>query len=259
MNTKSEPKYEYKFINSKMLVVDRSYQRLIATNRVKLIVSKFNPYLVSAIKVSCRKDGKYYVFDGQHTLAALKLKNKNQDLQVECKVYYDLSYEDECELFAEQTGFSKKVETCAKFKALYQGGDKDIVDLYDLLKSIGIEMNFSGSKGTNRIVCVGAVFKIFKKLTSREFADMFTVIRDSWNGIEESYNKEIIEGMYLFYEKYKNDFDRDKAVKQFGKVSPVVIMREGKTYLSGGNIRFARQLLYVYNNHLSSKRLPDRF
>lgn len=259
MNTNTEPRYEYKFINSKLLVVDKSYQRLIATNRVKQIVSRFNPYLVNAIKVSCRADGKYYVFDGQHTLTALKLKNKNLDLSVECKVYYDLSYEAECLLFAEQTGLSRKVETLAKYRALYQAKDKDVVALYDMLLSLGIEIAFYGKKGKNRIVCIDSIFKIFKKLSTKEFADMFIVIRDAWSGAEESYNKEIIDGMYLFYEKYKDDFDREKAVRQFGKVSPHTIMREAKSYTSGGDMRFARQLLYAYNNRSKSLRLEDKF
>jgi len=259
MNTELQPRYEYKFINSRFLVVDKSYQRVLLSARVKQIVSKFNPYLVNAIKVSCRADGKYYVFDGQHTLAALKLKNGNQDTIVECKVYYDLPYEDECILFAEQTGISKKVEINAKFKALYQAGDKDIVGLHDLLKSIGIELGLSNSKGVNRIVCLSTMSKIYKKLSAKEFADMLIIIRDAWGGIAESYNREIIEGMYLFYVNYKNQFDREKAVKQFNRVAPSVIIRDGRASISGGNVRFARQLLQAYNKNLSTKRLPDTF
>jgi hypothetical protein len=78
--------YEYKQINSAFILSDPDYQRTLDVNRVKRIVANFNPNLVNPIKVSLR-NGKYYVFDGQHTLAALKMKNNNQNLLVECKVY----------------------------------------------------------------------------------------------------------------------------------------------------------------------------
>lgn len=63
--------YEYKQVNSAFIVIDEDYQRELDQNRVKRIVANFNPDLVNPIKVSYR-NGKYYVFDGQHTLAALK-------------------------------------------------------------------------------------------------------------------------------------------------------------------------------------------
>lgn len=66
--------YEYKQVNSAFIVIDEDYQRELDQNRVKRIVAKFNPDLVNPIKVSYR-NGKYYVFDGQHTLAALKMRN----------------------------------------------------------------------------------------------------------------------------------------------------------------------------------------
>ena len=67
--------FEYKLMNTKMLTVDKSYQRDTDMTRVRSIVREWNPCLVHAVKVS-KRDGKYYIFDGQHTVEALKLKNK---------------------------------------------------------------------------------------------------------------------------------------------------------------------------------------
>ena len=73
-------------------------------------------------KVSCR-DGRYYVFDGQHTIAARKLLNGGRDLPIRCKVFYGLTESDEALLFAQQTGASASLTAGAKFRALVYGGD----------------------------------------------------------------------------------------------------------------------------------------
>ena len=78
-------------INSKFLEVPRSYyQRNLNANRVKRIAAEFDERIANAPKVSYR-DGHYYVFDGQHTIAARKLLNNNCDLNIVCKVYSGLT------------------------------------------------------------------------------------------------------------------------------------------------------------------------
>lgn len=63
----SETKYEMKTIDTSVLIIPRdTYQRPLEPNEVKEIIATFNPYLCNEPKVSFR-DGKYYVFDGQHT------------------------------------------------------------------------------------------------------------------------------------------------------------------------------------------------
>ena len=101
-------KFKYCQLNARLLVVDKAYQREIQQDRVKRIVANFNPALVNPIKVSHR-DGRYYVFDGQHTLASLRMQNHSPSLMVDCKVYEGLSQEDEARLFAEQNGISRAV------------------------------------------------------------------------------------------------------------------------------------------------------
>ena len=63
--------YEYKRMPAAWLETDFSYQRKIDAARVDRIVNSFDPRLANEVKVSFR-DGKFYVFDGAHTLSALK-------------------------------------------------------------------------------------------------------------------------------------------------------------------------------------------
>ena len=100
--------YEYKRMPAAWLETDFSYQRKIDAARVERIVNSFDPRLANEVKVSFR-DGKFYVFDGAHTLSALKRIHGEEAFMVDCKVYYGLSYEDEAYLFALQSGESTRI------------------------------------------------------------------------------------------------------------------------------------------------------
>ena len=82
MRTSRTSAYQEMMINSKFLEVPRgSYQRELNIHRVRKIAAAFDPRLLNPPKVSYRS-GRYYVFDGQHTIAVLKLLNGGKDLMV---------------------------------------------------------------------------------------------------------------------------------------------------------------------------------
>jgi len=251
-------KFDYRQLNSKQLTVSENYQRALDKNRVRKIVANFDPRLVNPIKVSHR-EGQYFVFDGQHTLAALKLKNGNADLMVDCKVYEGLTDAEEAVLFSEQNGLSRQVESIAKFKALYTAGDIHITEMVNLTNKSGLYVDFSKSKTANRITAASKLYRIFKAVSPSDFVEILSIIKEAWCGIPESLNTEILSGVYAFYIEYKGNFDKEMLVKQLAKVSPVVITREGKAFSGGGDVRFARQILEAYNKNLSRRRLKDKF
>lgn len=254
----SNEKFDYKKINSKFIVSDLSYQRPLDMTRVGKIVSSFNINLVNPVKVSFR-DNKYYVFDGQHTLAALKLKNKNNDLLIDCKIYYGLTKQDEAKLFSEQNGISRSVDSNSKLKALYTAGDIDVCIFQELTEKAGIKMNFSKGKANNKIVACKKAFTIYKNLTEAEYLEFLDIIKDSWEGHSDSFNTEILGGIYIFCKKYKDIFDKKRLIRQLTKVSPLEIIREGKLSYRSGDERFGRQILHQYNKNLQSGRLADIF
>ena len=117
-------------LNSSQLDLDYSYQRPTEPERVRSIVAQFDPALVNLLKVSAR-NGHYYVFDGGHTLAALRAINGKKDFPVLCKIYYGLTYEEEAILFAKQQGNAKRVGIPYKLRALEAAGDLEAVDFLE--------------------------------------------------------------------------------------------------------------------------------
>lgn len=253
-----EVKFEYKKISSKFIVSDLAYQRQVDMNRVKRIVSNFNECLVNPIKVSKRADGKYYVFDGQHTLSALILRNEGKPLMVDCKVYTGLTEKDEAKLFAEQNGIARAVETIAKFKALYQAGDIDVTEFRDSTESVGIKMDFTKGGGDNKIIACSTAFKIFNKLGKEEYIRLLKLIKETWNGEADSFNKHILSGVYVLIKTYKKDLDDKTFVKQLSKVAPVVILRNGKAVTKPGDKKYAQEMLEIYNKKLRRNKLENR-
>ena len=73
----SKKDYQHKELtihSSKIIVPRGTYQRSLSASRVKKIADSFDERIANPPKIS-KRDNKYYVFDGQHTIAARKLLN----------------------------------------------------------------------------------------------------------------------------------------------------------------------------------------
>lgn len=243
------------YLNTKNIVSDPAYQRSINPGRVKQIAEHFNPLKVEPLKVSYR-DGKYYIFDGQHTMRMLILRNGGEDLVVECRIYNGMTQRDEAELFAIQNDFEKAPDKNEKMKALLTAGDIEIVELKKAVEDAGFIFDFSKGQGYNKIICCGQVYKIFKKARAADFAAFLGIIKQSWDGIPDSLRKEIIGGMWIFYSTYKYELNANLAIKKFSKTNPIEIYRDGKVYKNyPGDSKYAYMLTMIYNKGQRTGRL----
>lgn len=254
----NEFRFEYKTISSKSILSEPSYQRPVDFSRVKKIVANFNPNLVNPIKVSAR-DGKYYVFDGQHTLKSLIARNNGKDLMVACKIYYDMTLQDEALMFANQNGLSRTVESKQKLHSLYVAGDVDVVGFVDTVKALGIACDFKHCHTANRaLTCTKKAFDIYLKYGANRLTEILRLILETWEGEGSSLKSEIVGGVNLFIKEYGSEYDRDGFVSRLQKISPLSIIRDGKIYPTGGDKRYARVILQAYNKGLR-KKLDDKF
>lgn len=253
-------KMQYANIYSKELHVDPDYQRELNQRRVQSIVKSFNPALVNPVKVSRRDDGRYFVFDGQHTLAALKERNGG-DLQVACKVYEFKHVTDkrrqeiEATLFAEQNGLSAAVHANSRFKARLIAGDPDIIQFQRLTQAAGVRMDFTQGACENKIICCAEAYKAYNALTPSDYVDMLTVICEAWDGEKASFRQEIIGGMAILYKSYAGEFKRETLVKQLSKTSPLRIIRDGANSHESGKRKYTERIIAAYNKGLSRNKI----
>ena len=205
------------WIDNSMIVYDSLIQRNLETRRVGKIARHFNPYLFNPIKVSAR-DGYYYVFDGQHTLAALRMLKGNEDFKVECRVYYGLTREDEARLFAQQNGYSEKVSMPFRLRALNEAKDPVVMDFIETTESQGFLIEFGCYNGKNgRIAATCEAYASYRKLQKDLYSDMLNLIKKTWGGVSWSVTKNMLQGMTVFMKMYTNKYGERVDVVRFIK------------------------------------------
>jgi hypothetical protein len=253
-------KYEYRQINSKFIVSDTDYQRLLKTERVKKILNEFNPMKVNPPKLSLR-DGKHYVWDGQTTTTVLKHMNGGNDLMINCLVYCGLSKEDEGWLFVTQDNGKTKVSGNDKIKASYtlKLNESD-VQMVDIARSLGLVIDFSGSNGVNKIICLATLKYIFLHTDTETYKNILTVAKESWFGQPDSFIGEILKGLYIVFSVYKDEINVSTMIKQLrNKTTPNAIQARGNNNLSlKGFSRYAIEIIEVYNHNLVTKNKLDK-
>lgn len=266
MKSRDNVTSEYKKMNTKDLSVDEFYQREIDPKRIMRMVKNYDPCLVNAIKLSYR-DGKYYIFDGRHTSVLEKtVRGKGKDVMVDCKVFYGLSRADETELFIEQNGDASPVNKAAKLRALYNAGDPDVVGMVNDTARAGVTIDpkFNKNPAASKIIAYEAIQRIYIKFKDKkkidEYVDMLNVINTAWDGNKDAFVRDILNGMAKFYEVYGGEFRSTDLVKALRRFSPMQIIREGKSEITGSSTAagYARAIVRAYNKGRSSRRLEEK-
>ena len=253
--------YKEMAINSKLLEIPRNtYQRDLRDHRVRRITAAFDPRLVNPPKVSCR-NGRYYVFDGQHTIAALKMLNGGKDLMIRCFVHTGLTESEEALLFAQQTGESARLTPGARMRAQIFGGHPEATAFLKATESVGLHLDCAQRRGKYRVACIGTAFAEFKRVGANLYKEALSVIAEAWRGDPESLRAETIQGVTRFVELYQGEYDRRRLVSRLGRVDPLTIYREGRAM--GVNLAGYKKYLYqvyaIYNGSSKKKVLPMKF
>ena len=261
IHTLAESKYEMRTINTNVLIIPReTYQRSLQPDEVKEIIAQFNPYLMNEPKVSFR-NGKYYVFDGQHTIAARKARNKGKDLNIVCKVFYDMSEEDESLLFAEQTGFSSKPTPGITLRAKLIGCDGEAAAFARATKSVGIQPSFSGVRGVRRLRCINTAWKAYRRVGEADYIEALKLIVEAWGGTPTSLLLEVVTAMCDFVHSYNSEYDHNHLVGRLAFTDPyrIVLIARDPVDRDMGKKKAVAYILSLYNAERSEKLLPVKF
>lgn len=237
--------FEYRDLRPSQVVADPLYQRPLDQKRVERIAKEFDGDLFNEPKVSYR-DGKYWVFNGQHSIAAWRAFHNGQDKLVRCKVFRGMTWLEECDAFMQQNGISKDPTTNEKLNAAFNSKNPDVVDMVNKCALCGFVVDFRLSKTPTRIVAVSSLFRAYKKLGPDAFLDMMTAIKEAWYGDADAVSQQILSGMASFYKTYYGNFKRENLVNSLKKKTPCEIIRNGKAHSRVPN-SYAREILYAYN------------
>lgn len=257
----SSPKTLYNLleINSNYLEIPEAYQRRLNTDRVARIVSRFDERIANEPKVSYR-DGRYFVFDGQHTVSARKQMNGNADLLILCKVYYGMTEQDEALLFAMQTVDSAALTPSAKLRANLHGEEKASSEFYEATEEAGFHIGFERGGGIGRIICINTAFAEFKRVGAEIYKEALTILLEAWGGDPESLGAEVLQGFIHFVELYHNEYDRNRLIYSLRSYEPNFIYVAGKAEKELRGVKRYINIFYrIYNGRRKYSILPMTF
>ncbi|MCD8381097.1 MAG: hypothetical protein LUC95_12445 [Lachnospiraceae bacterium] len=166
------------------------------------IVANFDERTANEPKVSCR-NGRYYVFDGQHTIDARIARNGGRDLPIRCKVYYGLTESDEALLFAKQTGESARLSPGDELRANIYGGRENEMRFLHVNESIGLMLDYDQKHGYKRIACIKTAYDEYQAIDPDRCKEAMCLLLEAWNGEPDSLRAENVRGMCRFIELYQ--------------------------------------------------------
>ena len=245
--------FEYRMVSPSSILVDPLYQRLLYQKKVEKIVKEWNYDLVNEPKLSMRKDGSLYVFNGQHTVAAHKI-HEGEATPILCKVYRGLTWEDEKDLFIQQNGITSDPTTFEKLRAEFNAGNEEIRDMVEAAAEAGVQVTFK-TKGDafSRCNAHSALLSMYKTLPRADYVNALQLIMAAWKGQPESYYAGFIKGMTNIFKKYKGKFRYTDMVKALEKNTPSYYIREAKDLNGQLGNRFEKLFIREYNKRRTAR------
>lgn len=224
--------------------VDREYQRKLDRSKVNKIKNDFMWDLVSFVKVNHR-DGKFYVFDGQHTVKAIEEIVGDPEYPIECIVYEDLPYEVEVALFSHQTGYSTGLSVRDEFKADEVRGIPDVVETVKALSEAGIPIKSGGTgSGMQRN---GWIVSLYNTVGDR---NEFITLMDLVYRFDDKLHKEIVFGVYEVRKEYKGMISDKRLMDVLADMTVAELRgdaaRDAKRYKCSTYKAVAYQLVEAY-------------
>jgi len=206
--------YQYTLLTSAVLETDPSYQRRMNVAQIDRIVKEFNPLLVNAVKVSHR-NGRFFVFDGAHTLAALRYIHEGKPFMVECKVFSGMTYQEEAELFALQTGTSRTVSFDYKLRAKLAAETPKEKAFLEATESAGLHLSDVQRSSMRYVIAAKATAqRIFDNYGADLYTDMLRLIVETWDAVEWSLSKPVLNGCAVFLNVYGDEYKRDRFIRK---------------------------------------------
>lgn len=244
----SDLKMHYEYVPVLNLRADE-YNRPVENSTARRMAKAFNPNLVGTLIVS-KRDGSYYIIDGQHRAQAALLCGVKM---LPCLVHEGLSYSEEADLFVKTNRERKPLQAFDYVKGLHEAKDETVTNLYSAAKDAGFQI--SKQSGRNRIPAVRSALSVVEKYGCRVFVETLSVLKNAWDGDPISLSGEMILGTSILLNAFGTKIDRERVSHKLQSVTPERVLAEADNDPNGGpkKNRVARVLLKYYNKNMQTK------
>lgn len=237
------PNVHFELVPIKDLVSNQEYQRNLSMNHVKKAVEEFDLNQINPIKVS-RRDGVYYVFNGQHTAEIVAMASGSRDTPVWCMIYDDLEYVEEADIFANQMKNVKALQPCEIFKANCEAGNDKALIIKSLVESYDLKINPGATPGT--IAAISTLEKIYDRQGYDVLNRVISLIVMTWEGENKSFSSNILNGVARLITAYGDKLKDEVFKEKVGNMSIKELTRTAKERRAGA-LGYAEAMLIAYN------------
>ena len=184
-------------------------QRDLNPARVAKLAAGFDLEQIGAPVVSHR-GGWYYLIDGQHRIAALKLwLGSWEGQQVQCWCYEGLTEAQEAELFLTLND-TLTVHAFARFKVSVQAGRDTEADIDRIVRALGLRI--SNTRAGGGIAAVATLRRVYDRGGAAVLARALRIIRDAYG--EAGLDGPVIEGIGLVCQRYDGQLPEQRAIER---------------------------------------------
>ena len=184
-------------------------QRDLKPARVNKLQAEFDPEMFGVPVVSFR-DGHYYIIDGQHRIAALKLWLGNWENQsVTCRIYTGLSEQEEADMF-DRLDDALAVSAFDKFKVRVTANRPVECAVKKVVEKCG--MKISKDKKEGSVSAVSTLTAILEHTDEGTLARTLIITNHSFGVI--GLTKEVMRGISLVCTRYNGELHDAEAIEK---------------------------------------------
>jgi hypothetical protein len=242
------------------LHIDPKYQRNLRKSRAIRMAHEWDAEDSGVLVVSKRKDGRYYIIDGQHRWAALSLI-ENRPPRLYCEVFEGLTPEEEAKKFHDLDNKRANLTAGASFKALAAANDPEAVEIIKTVHSVGMTIDYDLGPIAKNIRAFKTVQEIYHRRNSSGLGRILTICAKAWPESNHSASAEILLGLEIFLDKYGSAVSDKRLITVLSNYDPRRIINEGRirngTLSSVVYPSIALAIRDIYNKKLRGSRLPE--
>lgn len=233
----------------KYLESNQDYQRNVSEAHVKRAVENFDPYQVNPVKVS-RRNGRNYVFNGQHTIEIIAEVTGSRDTLVWCMIYDDLEYKHEADIFANQQKYVRQLTAYDIFNAKIESGDEEAHVIKSIVENYNLTL--SSNKYPHTICAISTLVYIYEKYGCKILDATIRLCVATWQGENNSLSSYILKAVAIIIQVYQQELNEELFKEKLGLIPINQITRSAKAMQNGTKgFGYAITILNFYNHRLS--------
>lgn len=203
-------------VSMDIIQVDPLVQRMFDPNLANKIESAWDPMFAGTLVLSKRKDGSFFVIDGQHRLVVAR-RREQAGFEMDCEVHEDLSLADEAEMFLRHNKFRKSARPYDNFKVALTAGYPDEVRVDAEVRARGLEV--SDSPSANKVGAVQALIRIAQSDVYQGglVEDTLAVCEAAWGRDPRTWDGMVIQAVARVINKNRDTIDLTRLSRVLAK------------------------------------------